>query len=469
MCVSELPDPSWVLTKHSAQTAEGTISYTATAGYVPLKNEQGEVQAKMYFTAYTKEGDDARRPLTFCWNGGPGSSSIWLHMGAMAPRRAHQNSDATMAKGPAHIEDNDETWLPETDLVFVDPVGTGYSRVDKGSNNSYWGVDGDLSAMQSFIQNYLRLTSRRLSPIFLAGESYGTTRAAGLADRLHEAGIALSGIVLISSAVNFNIFLNGGGNELPFMVYLPSYTAIAAFHKKLSPEYNSSRDRAIADCEKFAIDEYWPALAKGDSLSLDERRALAHKLAGFSGVSADYWMRANLRLDPSEFEKQLLKAEGHTIGRNDARAIGTDTDGNSQQPEYDAADAAVDPIAITAFGDYVRNELGFKSELEYIPLNYGANGQWNWGRGLGAVVDQSNSLRAALNKNPYLKVLDCQGLYDLATPFFGSFYTMHHLGFNFGGRILMKTYEGGHMMYLNASARQKLHRDVAAFIKSQIG
>lgn len=465
--VSPLPDPSWVETSHTVKVASGNLPYTATAGYVPLKDEKGEVQARMYFTSYTTK-TERLRPITFVWNGGPGSSSMWLHMGCMSPRRAKLNGDGSLPKPPYQVENNDETWLPETDLVFVDPVGTGYSRADKAPSSRYWGVDGDILAMADFIGNYLRLANRRKSPVFLAGESYGTPRAAGLSDQLHERGLALSGIILLSSAVNFNIFMDAYGNELPYMVYLPSYTAIAAFHKKLNSDFNTNPAKAIEECEKFAIGEYWTALAKGDQLSPDARKALAEKLSRYSGLSADYWQLSVLRVAPQQFEKELLRKEGHTIGRNDARVKGTDTLGVGEQPEFDTADAFAMPPMVSAFEDYVQNELTFKSELRYDPLNYEANGAWNWGPGLPGGLDQSNPLRNALNKNPHLKVFDAQGLYDLATPFFGSFYTLHHLGFNFGGRIVMKTYEGGHMMYVNPEARAKLHRDVSEFIKGQL-
>lgn len=462
-----LPDPSWVESKHTVKTITGALPYTAIAGFVPLKDEKGDVQAKMSFTAYMTAGDRAR-PITFCWNGGPGSSSIWVHMGCMSPRRAKLNSDGSMPRPPYGVEDNEETWLPDTDLVFVDPVGTGYSRPDKAQSSKYWGVDGDLTAMSDFIWNYLRMTNRRTAPIFLAGESYGTPRAAGLSDMLHERGIALSGIVLISSAVNFNIFMDANGNELPYMAYLPSYTAIAAFHHKLSSEYNADPVKAIQDSENFAIGEYWTDLAKGDQLTQEERTALANKLSKFSGLSPGYWELSLFRVGPGQFEKELLRKEGHTIGRNDARVLGKDVFGVGDQPDFDAADVAISPPIITAFEDYMRNELGFKSDLQYIPLNFQANGAWNWGTGLPGGLDQSNPLRLALDKNPRLKVLDAQGLYDLATPFFGSFYTMHHLGFSYSGRILTKTYEGGHMMYVNSAARAKLHHDVSAFIHAQL-
>lgn len=464
---SALPDPSWVQTKHTITLHGAPLAYTATVGLMPLKNEAGDLQAKMFFMAYTKDGEDkASRPVTFCWNGGPGASSIYIHMGCAGPRTVHLNSDGSMPNPPFRLEDNQDTLLDKTDLVFVDPIGTGFSELaPKVEGKEFWGIDGDIKSIGNFIRLYITDTGRWDSPVFLAGESYGTFRNAGLSNAMHDHGLALSGIVEISSAVNFNIFIPYHGNELPYMLYIPSYTAIAGYHKKLSPDLGDP-DKAIKEAEQFASGEYWHALEAGDDLSNEKKHEIAAKLAHFTGLSEEYCLQTNLRIDPNTFMKELGRKEGYTVGRFDARVEGADSSQIGAYPEYDPSDSSLTPPIVSAFNGYIRNELGYKTDNAYNPLNLNANAQWNWGNTILGYPDESDELRQAMTKNTHLRVLDCQGLFDLATPFYGSNFTFKHLGLpdNLKSHIEFAYFQGGHMMYVNRAERTKLHDRIVRFM-----
>lgn len=464
-----------VVTHHQITVNGKTLSYTATAGLMPIRNDAGELQAHMFYVAYTLDGTEpsANRPLTFCFNGGPGSSSVWLQMGAIGPRRVELKPDGSLPPPPFHIEDNQDTWLGKTDLVFIDPVGTGYSRSVKPEyDRQFWSVQGDLQSVGEFIRLYLTRNERWSSPLFLAGESYGTTRAAGLSGYLMNQGIALNGIVLVSTVLNFQTLLLAPGNEMPYWLFLPTYAATAWEHKKLAPSLEQEPlPQFVSEVEHWVSTAYAPALEKGDDLTGAERDAVIQQMSRYTGLPEGYIQRANLRVSASEFRKELLLDQDRVIGRYDTRITGIDQPGLSARAREDPSYSAVQAPFTEAFNDYVRRELNYKTDVPYHILDFNVNRQWNWqsapGRGPG-YPDVAPSLRSALAANPYLRVMVAEGYYDLATPFFEVEYTLSHLqlGPAVQSHIIQRHYESGHMIYISQQSRDKLTRDVKAFLAS---
>src|SRR5882762_5086613 len=457
-----------VITHHEIRAGGRTLRYTATAGMMPLKNREGETEARIFFMAYTLNDPDSRtrRPLTFSFNGGPGSASVWLHLGAIGPKRVPMNPDGIMPPPPYQLVDNEYTWLNQTDLVFIDPVGTGYSRVVKPEAQRFFGLNGDIESVGEFIRMYLSRHERWTSPLFLAGESYGTTRASALSGYLIGRGIAFNGIVLISTIMNFETADFAPGNDLPYVMFLPSYAATAWYHKKLAPDLQSrSVQQLTSEVEQWAANEYTLALGKGDRLSGPERQDIAAKLARYTGLSPSFADNANLRVSLNLFRKELLRSERRSVGRLDARFKGFDASYATDSPDFDPSEAAIRPPYTSTFNNYVRGELGYKSDLEYYILGGGITSPWNWGTNNG-YVDTSTALRNALAKNPYLKVFVAMGYYDMATPYFAVDYTLHHISLD---PVLLKNfstgyYEAGHMMYIDEKSLGKLRADVGKFI-----
>jgi carboxypeptidase C (cathepsin A) len=310
-----------VITEHSIVMDDKTLRYTVTAGTLPLKDDKGDIEALIYFTAYTLDQPEgtAKRPLVFAFNGGPGSASVWLHLGALGPYRVKMQDEGWMPPPPYELVPNDQTWLDVADLVFVDPVGTGYSRAaDPEDAKKYWNLQGDLESLSEFIRLYLTRFQRWTSPLFLAGESYGSTRVSGLAGRLVDYGIAFNGLMLISTVVNFQTILFERGNDLPYVVILPTYAAAAHYHKKLSKELRA-RDLSdlLEEVEEWALGEYAAALMRGDTLSKKERKAIVAQLAAYTGLDAEYIEQSNLRVELHHFDKELLRSECLTVGRLD--------------------------------------------------------------------------------------------------------------------------------------------------------
>ena len=442
------PDLGWSKTQHTIQIASKPLTYTATAGLLSLTDDDGAVQAKMYFTAYELP-DPGDRPVTFVWNGGPGGSSILLHMFCMGPKKLERDSPAP--KSPFHLVDNENTMLPTTDLIFMDPVGTGYSKAEKADPKSYWGIEGDIKATRQFIKKYLELTHRTKSPVFMAGESYGTFRAAGAAYPVLSDDVNLKGIIFLSSAIHFDTFVNVPGNDLPFDVFVPTYTATAAFHKKLKPSWNEHPEQAIAESRKFAGGDLWLAFGKGDSLDPKERHRLAVKLSELTSLSVEYIEKVDLRIDPDDFRSELLRKEGKHIDKNLGNVIG---DFNPISAE-----------AVSCFNSYVNGDLGLKISNPYLGLNMTANLSWKYGNPVEGFPDQTRRLRSAMLKNTDLKLFVGQGIYDLTTPFYGEEYSFLHLGLpdRLKNHLEFHTYEGGHMMYLVPSAHAKLHKEMVDF------
>ncbi len=467
--VTPFDGPDTPVVTHHEQRANGkTLRYTATTGFLPIRSAQGEIEARVFFIAYTLDGvtDPARRPLTVSFNGGPGSSSVWLHLGALGPKRVAMNDDGTMPAPPYRLVDNDATWLDQTDLVFVDPVGTGYSRPVKPELGSkFWGVQGDLQSVGEFIRLYVTRYGRWTSPLFMVGESYGTTRAAGLAGHLIDRGLAFNGILLVSSILNFQTARFVTGNDLPYVLFLPTYTATAFYHKRLAPDLQRDLPATLREVEAWAAGDYTVALAKGATLTGAARAAVADKLARYTGLSRDYVERADLRVEIQRFCKELLRDQGRTVGRLDSRFVGFDRSGVAEQPDFDPSLTAIRPPYTAALNDLVRRTLGFESDAPYHILG-GGIGQWDWGSSGSGFADTGDALRDAFAKNPHMRVFVASGYFDLATPYFATEYTLGHLGLppSLASRITRRYYQAGHMMYIDVDELAALRRDVGAFI-----
>lgn len=473
------PEAPPVQTHHTLHVNGQTLNYTATAGMMPLKNDKGETEANIFFMAYTLdqpgEKRDNKRPLMFAFNGGPGSASVWLHLGAIGPRTVHmQQPDGTMPAPPYQVEDNENTWLTQTDLVFIDPVGTGYSRVNKPELlKQYLGLKGDTAAVGKFIRMYLDRYERWNSPLFLVGESYGTTRASALSGyMLQKYGVAFNGIVLVSTVLNFETLEFATGNDLPYVLFLPSYTATAWYHKKLDPSLQGDLPSTLRQAEAFADGPYTDALAKGNRLSAADRASVVAGLAKFTGLSTHYIELSNLRVDEPHFTKELLRDEHLNVGRLDSRYTGYEPSLVSAESESDPTMSIISPPFAASFHQYIRTELGYKTDDDYYLLGGGFSQEhdWDWGSAADGFPNVSDSLREAFEGNPYMRLYVASGYFDLATPYFATEYTLAHLGLepSENSRISTGFYDAGHMMYLKPSAQKKLHDDVAAFITASL-
>ena len=461
-------------TQHSITVNGKTLAYTATAGTLVIEKDDGKPLASMFFVGYTRDDaiDKSKRPVTFTFNGGPGSSSVWLHMGALGPRRVAMGPGGEQPPPPYHLVDNEDTPLEFTDLVFIDPVSTGFSRNAPGENpQQFHGLEGDLDSVAEFIRLYTTKFDRWASPKFLAGESYGTTRAAGLSQVLLHKGIYLNGITLISSVLNFETISFAPGNELPYILYLPTYTATAWYHKKLTGDLQSgSVEQAVQASRQFAGGEYTLALMKGDKLSSAERTKVAQQVARLTGLSPDYIERANLRVSIQRFAKELLRKEGRTVGRYDSRLEGTDTDAAGERPEFDPSYSSVLGAYTALFNDYVRTQLKFESSLPYEILTNKVQ-PWSYSRQQNQYVNTAEMLRQAMEQNPSLHVLVANGYYDMATPFFATEYTMNHLGgdSSLSNNITLTYCEAGHMLYTRKSCLDALHKSMADLYQRTLG
>jgi carboxypeptidase C (cathepsin A) len=449
-----------------------TLEYTATVGAIPLKDELDEVEAEIFFIAYTlkKAGDPAKRPLIFVFNGGPGSSSVWLHMGAVGPKRVKMKDEGWMPEPPYTLEKNEYTWLDMADLVFIDPVGTGFSRAAREElDKKFWSVKGDIESVGEFIRLYLTRYQRWSSPLFLAGESYGTTRAAGLAGHLIDKGIAFNGIVLISSALSLRPISFTDGDDLPYQLFVPTYTATAWYHKKLEDALQEQELRRLLDeVEAWSESEYTVALMKGDRLGEDEQQSMAMQLARYTGLDLDYVLGTNLRINIMRFCKELLRQEKRSVGRLDSRFKGIEAIAVTDVPEFDPSMLATSPPYTAMFNDYVRSELGIETDLAYETLSETVNEAWEWEK--GKLPNTGEALRSAMAKNPFMKVFVGQGYFDLATPHFATEYMINHMNVDSKLRqnVTMAYYQAGHMFYLDVNSLAQFKEDVADFLKSSI-
>ncbi|MBS1840460.1 MAG: peptidase S10 [Acidobacteria bacterium] len=467
------PEDKSVMTKHSVRIGGQEVKYTATAGTMVLKLEDGTPKANIFYVAYIKDdvADTSKRPITFAFNGGPGAGSLWLHVGALGPRRVEMGDAGNLLPPPYKFVDNESSILDVTDIVFIDPVTTGYSRPAPGeADKQFHGVQEDVQSVGDFIRLWATRNQRWGSPKFLAGESYGTTRAAGLSGYMQQRyGMYLNGIILISSILNFQTAEFDTGNDLPYMLFLPTYTAIAWYHKKLPGDLQGDLQKAIAESKAFAIGEYQDALTAGDALPAARRAEIAQKLSRLTGLSADYIDRANLRIEIQRFDKELMKSERRTVGRLDGRFTGIDADSAGSEPDYDPSLAAIVGPYTASINEYVRGELKFESDLPYEFLT-GRVRPWNYAPYENRYVNVAETLRRAMTQNPFLKVFVGKGYYDLATPFFAAEYTFDHLGLDptLRSHLSGGYYEAGHMMYVHPASLAKLKKDLAGFIQASV-
>jgi carboxypeptidase C (cathepsin A) len=463
--------PAPVVTHHHITIDGKTINYTATAGYMPSKDKDESVKAKIFYIAYTADGEAAgKRPITFVFNGGPGSSSIWLHMGAISPVRVHFGDDSGNSPAPPYTySDNDNSWISFTDLVFIDPVSTGFSRTVKGVEPSkFHGYSEDIASVGDFIRMYTTRNERWGSPKFITGESYGTTRASGLSGYLQDTyGMYLNGITLVSSVLNFEYINFTKGNDLPYALFIPTYATTAQYHKKLSPELEALSTPELAKrAETFASGTYSYFLFQGDKASAALTNAVIDSINYFTGIPKSYVKSSNERIVDDRFFKEVMRDDGKIVGRYDSRYTGEDEDDAGEGPSYDPSYSAVSGLFNGVFNEYVRKELNYKSDLPYEAL---AN-VWPWPSVNNEYLDVSGKLREAMTQNPSLKVMVCCGYYDLATPFFNAEYAVDHMGLRSDVRnnITLNYYNAGHMMYVTKEDDAKLKADAEKFYQSAI-
>jgi carboxypeptidase C (cathepsin A) len=461
----------WSITEHEVEIDGKAVSYAATAGTIQLKDGKDKAKASMFFIAYTAEpapgvnGKPQDRPVMFCFNGGPGSSSVWLHMGCFGPRRVHMD-DVGHAVGPPYdLKDNALSLLDTTDLVFIDPVSTGFSRVEEGTNASeYHSVSGDINSVAEFIRLWITKNDRWLSPKYLAGESYGTTRAAGVANRLQAKGVSLNGVVLVSAVLSFQTLRFDEGNDLPYQLYIPTYAALAHYHKQLPERY---QDMALPDllkmAEKWSREEYGPALMRGAELPEEERNAIAQELARLTALPQDLILDSNLRIPQWRFGGNLLKEQSNVIGRFDGRIVGPDldkaTDGSgATDPSYSRVAGGF----TATFNDYVRGELGYETDMDYGIL---VGVRWNYDRAKSNYLNVAGDLRTAMAENPKLRVYVAAGYYDLATPYHAAEYTINHsiTHPHARKRVTFGYFESGHMVFTHQPSLKKLRGELVDF------
>ncbi len=465
---SRIPAVFKSVTKHSATIAGKLVNYTVIAGTIITKKD-GEPVALFGYTAYTKDGetDFTKRPITFAYNGGPGTSSMWLHIGILGPRKVVVNDVETIPTPPYKIEDNDNSILDVTDIVFIDPIGTGISKaIGKAKNKDFWGVEQDIISVSNFIKQYVTENDRWNTPRFLLGESYGTLRSAGVVDYLQEVlHLSMNGVILVSNILDYHLADNK--SDLNYALLLPSYAAAAWYHNKVANK-PASLEVYLKEVEKYANDEYTLALMKGDQLSEAEKLNVAIKLSNYTGLSKEYILDANLRVSSSHFRQQLLRDEHMTIGRLDTRFKSINQDPLSEDASYDPQGSAIGPVFVSMFMDYYYRDLKVDKSLAYQISSDEAFKEWDWTHFSGSWVPATTgNLAEAMSHNPQLKVLVLNGYYDMAnTMYFGSEYVFDHMGLEkkIKQNIINKYYEAGHMMYINAAAAKQFKKDVAEFI-----
>ncbi len=474
------PEDNLSVTQHSVTINGKELNYTATTGTMVLKEEtdkEGEKpKASIFFVAYTLDDveDTSKRPVTFSFNGGPGSSSVWLHLGVLGPRRVKPDEHGNPPQPPYQLTNNEFSILDKTDLVFIDPVSTGFSRAVPGEEaKQFHGFQKDIESVGNFILLYLGRYQRWRSPKFLIGESYGTTRACGLSGYLQDKrGMYLNGIMLVSVVLNFQTIRFAAGNDLPYILFLPTYTATAYWHNRLDQlktDTEGSFEKILDEVREFALGDYTLALMRGSNLSDRRRQAIVKKLATYTGLSTDYIEKTDLRIKINRFCKELLRDEGETVGRFDSRFKGIDRDSAGENYEYDPSSAVIQGAYTATLNDYVRGDLQFESDLPYEILS-GRVHPWNYGGHQNEYVNVADTLRKAMTTNPALKVYVANGYFDLATPFLASEYTFTHLGLDksLQDNITMAYYGAGHMMYIDMDELKKMKADMDAYLDATL-
>lgn len=453
-------------------TINGTpLPYKATAGNLLLRDEKtNDPKASIFFISYTKDGveDSQKRPVTFCFNGGPGSSSVWLHLGIFGPKRVSL-TELGEALPPYKLVENEYSILDLTDLVFIDPISTGYSyAIPAEDAKKFHGVEEDIKSVAEFIRLYTTRYNRWDSPKFIAGESYGTTRAAGLAGYLHDNQfLYVNGLVLISSVLDFQSILSKAGNDLPYLLYLPSYTATAWYHHKLPPDLQANFSQAIQESKNFVSDELVLALFKGRLLDENTKKEVINKLARLTGLDPSYISKSNLRIDVPHFTKELLRAQDRTVGRFDSRFTGIDSNSIGEVIESDPSADAIFGAFTATLNRYIYTDLNVRKDADYKILARICQ-NWDYSVATNQYLNVADTLRSVMTRNPYLRVFVGNGYYDLATPFFGTEYTFNHLGLDpsLVDHVTMEYYDAGHMMYIHKPSLVKMKKDLVNFYEN---
>jgi len=460
------------VTTHSIKIDGIEIPYLTVAGTQVLTGEdEEEAKAGIFYVAYTRTDiEDVRnRPITFCFNGGPGSSSVWLHLGIFGPKRVDINHEGKEAKLPFRLLENPYSMLDVTDLVFIDPISTGFSRASLGEDKKYHGVEADIQSVAEFIRLYITRNGRWESPKFLAGESYGTTRAAGLALELNDTHyIHLDGVILLSCVLNFQTIRFVSGNDLPYVLFLPTYATTALYHHRLAEDLQKDVKKTMAEVQDFALTEYATALMYGQNLDPEKRQQVVEKLVAYTGLSREFIEDNDLRINIFRFAKELLRDEKRTVGRFDSRLKGINSDVCSDVFEFDPSFENIVGLFAATFNDYVRRDLLWKKDDEYKIL--ADVWPWDYGTATNQYLDVGEDLQEVMSKNTKLEVFVASGYCDLATPYFATEYTFSHLGLDPSLRknAVIKEYEGGHMMYLYHPTLVKMKADLASFIKGRV-
>lgn len=463
-----------VTTSHVLHLDGHALRYTAVAGTITLRDEQGRPTARMFYISYTKDGaNESRRPITFIYGGGPGATSTGLQMVGFGPKRVITTNAAHTPGAPYRIVDNKYTLLDATDMVYVEEVDTGFSRLENGTNLSrFAGVDEDAESFKQFIVRYLDKYRRWNSPKYLMGNSYGTTRSAVLVNDLQQAGADFTGVVFISTVLDFQTIAFGPGNDLPYILYLPTYTAVAWYHHALAPDMQSQPlAKLLSQVQKFALGEYAQFLREGSDASAAEKADVTQKLAAYTGLSRQYIGYSNYRVRPTFFRKELLRSRNEVVGRMGGRFKGMDYDQASSGAEYDPIDPAIGGAYTASMNYYLRRDLHYAGSEVWRMESPNAFRIWDWRKhahrrgGFGqGYVDVARDLRRAMINNPDLKIFVACGYYDLATPYFAVFYTLNHLNVgHLSGNITTKCFESGHVMYLRPQSLVKIHKDLEGF------
>ena len=475
-------EPLAITRSHTVEIDGERVEYTSTFGWLILRDDDGTPIARFGYTAYTRDGvrDTDRRPLMFAFNGGPGSSSIWLHMGVLGPERALVNDAGFAPPPPARRTDNAFSIIDVTDLVMVDPVGTGMSRpLGKAEGKRFWGVDQDIRSVGQFVREYVTQNGRWASPKYILGESYGGIRSAGLVHHLQsEHSMHFNGVILVSPFLSMGSGIDGAHNDLPHALYLSTFAATARYHGALG-EAAGDLESFVGEVEAFALGEYMDALLKGYTIPADEKARVAGRLAGYTGVSEAFWLRADLRVSHGQFLQELMRDERVVTGRIDGRFLGPALNPLAENMDYDPFFPSVGPAYVAAFMDYLREELGYEGGETYRASAFGEVGQnWDWAhkppQSSGWAVpwaDLRPDLAVAITTNPGLHVLVQQGYYDLATPIGATRYDLAHLDIPTEARARIREawYEAGHMMYLHEPSLRRFRVDLARFIRDSDG
>jgi len=462
------------VTRHTLPLDGKQLPYTATAGTLVLRDDKGKQRASIFYVSYVLDGtkDPASRPVTFSFNGGPGSAAVWVQLGAFGPKKVKADDEGMPLPPPGQLVDNPYSVLDVTDLVFIDPVGTGFSRATPEVDaKQFHSLRGDIESVGEFIRLWSTRNNRWSSPKFIAGESYGTTRAAGLALFLQNRyGMYLNGLIQISTILNWQNEEINTGNDTAYVIHLPSYTAAAWYHRKLPADLQRDLRATLKEVEAFAVGEYASALLQGSHLPDAARRAIAEKLARYTGLSADFILRSNLRIHNGRFVKELLRNEGKTIGRLDMRFTGFDQDSAGEFAEYDPSSEAVGVGYVTLLNDHLRRTLKYETDLIY-EYSAGLWRNWTWDENTNRYVNVAEDLRRAMTRNPHLRVYFASGYYDLATPYFDTPFSVSHLGLpeSLAKNIQIGYFEAGHMMYIRKADHARFKKEVVEFIRSAMG